>query len=74
MKEYTVVYNKNGEEYVRDTYIEGTTLSEIVEELTYNINRYSADYDEIAIFEMYSDEPTVYYEVVYIDGKYQLEA
>lgn len=28
------------------------------------------DYDEITIFEMDSDEPTVYYEVVEIDGKY----
>ena len=74
MKEYTVAYIKNGEEYAYDTYIAGTTLSEIVEGLTYIINRYTVDYDEIAIFETYSDEPAVYYEVVEIDGKYVLEA
>ena len=74
MKEYTVAYIKNGEEYAYDVYKPGTTLKEILEELTYNMNRYGVDYDEIAIFEMYSDEPTVYYEIVHIDGKYQLEA
>lgn len=78
MKEYIVAYIKNVNEYAYDYaydyYKPGVTLSEILKELTYIINRYGVDYDEIAIFEMDSDEPTVYYEVVEIDGKYVLEA
>jgi hypothetical protein len=74
MKQYTVAYIKNGEEYAYDNYMVGATISEILEVLTWEFNRYGVDYDEIAICEMDSDEPTVYYEVVEIDGKYQLEA
>ena len=72
MKEYTVAYIKDGEAYAYDNFIEGATISDIVKELTYDANRYGVDYDEIAIFEMNSDESTVYYEVVTKDGKYEL--
>lgn len=69
MKEYTVAYIKNGQEYAYDTYIAGTTVSEILDELTYNVNRYGKDYDEISIFDV-NDEDRLYYEVVEINGKY----
>ena len=73
MKEYTVVYLQGTEEYARDNFIDGTTISDIVEELTYEINRYGVDYDEIAIFNSYDDEAaTIYYEVVNIYGHYIL--
>ena len=74
MKEYTVAYIKNGEDYAYDTYIAGTTISEIIKELTYELNRYGKDCDEIAIFDVNDEEDTLYYKVVNIDGKYQLEA
>lgn len=65
MKEYTVAYIKNGEEYAYDTYTPGTDISEIVNELIYRVNRYGADYDEIAIFDVNDEEAfTFYYEVV----------
>ena len=70
MKEYTVAYIKNGQEYAYDTYKPGTTIEEIVKELTYYMNRYGKDCDAIAIFEMDSDEPTVYYDIVNIHGHY----
>lgn len=72
MKEYTVAYIKGTEQYAYDTFKPGTTIKEILDELTYEINRYGKDCDEIAIFEMDSDEPSVYYEVVTKDGKYEL--
>lgn len=71
MKEYTVAYIKNGQKYAYDTYIAGTTVSEILDELTYNVNRYDKDYDEIEIFDVNDDEEaSIYYEVVEIDGNY----
>lgn len=72
MKEYTVAYIKGTEEYAYDTYKSGATIKEIVDELTYNMNRYGVDYDEIAIYEMGSEELIVYYEVVNIHGHYLL--
>jgi hypothetical protein len=76
MKEYTVAYIKDTEEYAYDTYIAGTAIGEIAEELTYNMNRYGVDYNEIVIFDVNDEkEANVYfYKVVNIDGKYQLEA
>lgn len=74
MKEYTVAYIKSGNDYAYDTYIAGTTISEILDELTYNMNRYGADYDEIAIFDVNGEDETLYFDVVKIDGKYHLEA
>lgn len=74
MKEYTVAYIKNGEDYAYDNFMVGTTISDIVKELTYIMNRYGADYGEIAIFDVNDEEDTIYYKVVNIDGKYQLEA
>ena len=76
MKEYTLAYIKNSEVYSYDTYIAGTTIEEIVKELTYNMNRYGADYNEIAIFDVNDEkEANVYfYKVVNIDGKYELVA
>ena len=59
MKQYTVVYIKNGEEHGRDYRIPGTTIKEIVEELIYDFNRYGADCDEILIYETGSEEATV---------------
>lgn len=50
MNEYIVAYIKDTEEYACDTYKSGTTIADIIKELTYNMNRYGADYDEIAIF------------------------
>lgn len=50
MKEYTVAYIKNGNDYAYDTYEPGTTIKEIVDGITYRINRYGVDFDEIAIF------------------------
>lgn len=50
MKEYTVVYiNKNCEECGRDYYIPGVTISEIVEELIYELNCYGKDCEYITI-------------------------
>ena len=72
MKEYTVAYIKDNEQYAYDTYKPGTTIKEILKELTYEINRYGKDCDEIAIFDVNDDEPPVYYEVVTKDGKYEL--
>lgn len=74
MKEYTVVYIKNDEEYFRDTYNGGTTIADIVEELTYKLNRYGKYCDYITIFDANEVEDIVYFKVVNIDCKYQLEA
>ena len=72
MKLYTVAYMKDFEACGYDTYKPGTTIKEIVKELTYELNRYGKDCDEIAIFDVNDDEPTVYYEVVTKDDKYEL--
>lgn len=73
MKEYKVVYFKNDEECGCDTYIEGATIDEIVKELTYELNLYGKDYDEIAIFDANDELPYIYYyEVVDIYGQYEL--
>ena len=76
MKEYTVAYIKNGEEYAYSYYSGDTPLDVIIEDLTYEINRFGKEYDEVAIFDTYNEElPTVYYEVVEtgnIDGRYKL--
>ena len=70
---YTVAYIKNSEEYANDNFIEGATISDIVEELTYDANRHGVDYDEIAIFDSDDDEAaTVYYEVVNLGDRYIL--
>lgn len=76
MKEYTVIYIKDLEDYDYYTYKPGTTIKEIIEGITYQMNRYGVDvdFDEIAIFEMYGEDEALYYKVVNIDGKYQLEA
>ena len=76
MKEYTVVYIKDLEDYDYDAYKPGITIKEIIEGITCQMNRYGVDvdFDEIAIFEMYGEDETLYYKVVNIDGKYQLEA
>jgi hypothetical protein len=49
MKEYTVVYIKNCEECGRDYYIAGATISEIVDELIDELNRYDIDCEYITI-------------------------
>ena len=73
MNAYTVAYIKDGEEYAYDTYMVGSTIEGIVEDLTYCINRYGTDYDEIAIYELPDDgAATIYYEVVNIHGYYEL--
>ena len=70
---YTVAYIKGKEEYAYDNFIEGATISDIVEELTYDANRYGVDYDEIAIFNSDDNEvATIYYEVVNDEGKYKI--
>lgn len=43
-----------------------------MKELIYEINRYGKDCDEVAIFDVNDDEPSVYYKVVTKDGKYEL--
>ena len=54
-------------------FIDGSTISDIVVELTYYFNRCDMDYDEIAIFDPYDDEAaTVYYEVVNLGNRYEL--
>lgn len=60
-------------EYAYDTYMLGSTIEGIVEDLTYCINRYGTDYDEIAIYELTDDgAATIYYfKVVNDDGKYK---
>ena len=73
MKQYTVAYIKNGEQYAYDTYKEGTTIAEIIDELNYEMNRYGKDYDEIAIFDVNDDDPAVYFVAVKNDGNYELE-
>lgn len=74
MKEYTVAYIKNGEEYGdRDIYIACTTISEIVDEVIYELNLYGEDCEYITIFDANDEEDIAYYKVVNIDGKYQLE-
>ena len=73
MKQYTVAYIKNGEEYAYDNYISGATISDIIKELTYEMNRYGKDYDEIAIFDVNDDEPAVYFVAIKNDGNYELE-
>ena len=72
MKQYTVAYIKDLEEYAYDTYKQGTTIQEIAKELTYELNKYGKDCDEIAIFEMDSENEAIYYEVVNMHGKYVL--
>ena len=74
MKEYTVAYIKDGEDYAYDTYKQGTTIKEIINGLTYEMYRYGVDYDEIAIFDVNDQEDTIYFKVEKIDGKYQLVA
>lgn len=70
---YTVAYIKNSEECARDNTNDGATISDIVEELTYNANRYGVDYDGIAIFDSDDDEAaTIYYEVVNLGDRYKL--
>lgn len=73
MKEYTVVYIKNCEECGRDYYTAGATISEIVDELIYELNRYGKDCEYITIFDANDEEDISYYKVVNIDDKYQLE-
>lgn len=69
---YTVAYIKNSEDYAYDNFIDGATISDIVEELTYIANRYGVDYDEIAIYDLDDEEETtVYYAVVNIHGNYK---
>lgn len=69
---YTVAYIKNGEEYAYDYYKLGATIEEIVKELTYELNRYGKDCDEIAIFDVNDEVPTIYYDIVNIHGHYVL--
>ena len=69
---YTVVYIKGTEEYSRETYIPGATVKEIVEELTYEINRYYKQCDYITIFDANNVEDISYFKVVTVDGKYKL--
>ena len=45
-----VDYVKDTEECGRDIYKPGATVKEIVEELTYEINRYHKHFDYITIF------------------------
>ena len=73
MKQYTVAYIKNGEDYAYDTYKEGTTIVEIVDDINYTMNRYGVNYDEISIFEFDDDNPAHWYQVVKIYGNYELE-
>ena len=73
MKEYIVDYIKNGEEHGRDYYTPGTTISEIVDELTYELNRYGKDCDYITIFDDNDEEDILYFKVVNINGHYVLE-
>lgn len=72
MKQYTVVYIKNDEEYSRDTYIAGATIADIVEELTYELNSYGKDCDYITIFDANEVEDISYFKVMSVDGKYKL--
>lgn len=72
MKAYTVVYIKGTEEYARDTYIPGVTVKEIVEDLTYEINRYHKHCDYITIFDINDVADISYFKVVNVDGKYKL--
>lgn len=73
MMKYSVEYIKNSEAYAYDNFIEDATISDIIEELTHNANRYGVDYDEIAIFDTDDDEAaTVYYEVVNLGERYML--
>ena len=73
MKEYTVAYIKDGEEYAYDYYKPGAAIKEIVDVLTYEINRYGKDCDEVSIFDTYDEEAfTFYYEVVNNYGHYEL--
>ena len=74
MMEYTVAYIKNGQDYAYDTFMAGTTIAEIIEELVYEMNRYGVDYDEIAIYDVKDEDNSLYYHIVEIDGMYQLEA
>lgn len=74
MKEYTVAYIRNGQDYGHRTFIAGITISEILEEVTYELNRYGKDFDEIALFDLNDEEEALYYKVVNIDGKYKLQA
>ena len=69
---YTVVYIKGTEEYARDTYMSGATISDIVKELRYEINRYGKDCDYITIFDANNEEDIVYFKVVNIHGHYVL--
>ena len=66
---YTVAYIKDGKEYVYDNFIDGATISDIAEELTYNTNRYGVDYEEIGIFNRDGEEAETIY---YIHGYYKL--
>ena len=69
---YTVVYIKNGEECGRDYYTPGTTISEIVDELIYELNRYDKDCEYITIFDDDDEEDILYFKVVNINGHYVL--
>ena len=65
-------YIKNSEDYAYDNFIDGATISDIVEELTYIANRYGVDYVEITIYDLDDEEETtVYYAVVNIQVNYK---
>ena len=72
MSTYTVAYIKNGEEYAYDTYMSGATISDIIKELKYELNRYGKSCDEIAIFNVDDEAPAIHYEIVNIHGHYVL--
>lgn len=72
MKVYAVAYVEDGRIVDYGIYKPGTTIKDIVKELTYESNRYGKDWDEIAIFDVNVGEPAVYCEVVTKDGKYEL--
>lgn len=66
---YMAVYFKDMEECGRDTYMPGVTVKEILEDLTYEINRYHKHYDYITIF---NEEYISYFKVVNVEGKYKI--
>lgn len=61
MEKYTVVIIKDFEDYAYDSYKQGTTINEIVDDLTY--------FDEIVILDVNDDEPSIYCDIVIKKGE-----
>ena len=69
---YTVEYHKNNRPYCYETFNPEDSISDVIDEILYKMNRYGTDYNAVVIFENYADSLDHYYEVVKNDDEYEL--